>query len=357
MSLTVRSWIDILHAEPLDLVLYAEDRAGQISEVIGCVWGHDAPGRLTLAVAGGPHDARTPATPAGRLPESERSGKSQDGFAAEALKSDDPKTSIEVPQDMTAAPTGEAEPKRVFLVATGITHEGQELYERREGWPPPLCEFETLYAASPPQPTQQQAVAVVDFCGLQQELSERQTDRGTPYSIERWTCPNCGKACSSLTLDDEWCHGDSLSISFGPEKDADGTWTRHHKCNACWLAAPPPAGQVPADSREANAALADMTVRKDAAYLERNQVVAALAKAFPSGIARTAIEGWSEDWHGCVYIDLPTGQASWHFHDSHAYLFDGLPPYTKGWDGHDTPEKYRRLAALAGETAKPGEGI
>jgi hypothetical protein len=90
----------------------------------------------------------------------------------------------------------------------------------------------------------------------------------------------------------------------------------------------------------------DMEQRKDAAYLERNQVVAALAKCFPSGIARTAIEGWSEDWHGCVYIDLPTGQASWHFHDSHAYLFVGLPAYTGTWDGHDTPEKYRRLAAI-----------
>jgi hypothetical protein len=91
----------------------------------------------------------------------------------------------------------------------------------------------------------------------------------------------------------------------------------------------------------------DMETRKDAAYLERNQVVAALAKVFPSGMARTAIEGWSEDWHGCVYIDLPTGQASWHFHDSQAYLFEGLPAYTKAWDGHTTEQKYGRLAALA----------
>lgn len=93
--------------------------------------------------------------------------------------------------------------------------------------------------------------------------------------------------------------------------------------------------------------LEDMRARKDAAYEERNRVVAALAKVFPSGVARTAIEGWSEDWHGCVYIDLPTGQASWHFHDSQAHLFAGLPPYTKPWDGHSTEEKYRRVAALA----------
>lgn len=93
--------------------------------------------------------------------------------------------------------------------------------------------------------------------------------------------------------------------------------------------------------------LEGMEARKDAAYLERNQVVAALSKCFPSGIARTAIEGWSEDWHGCVYIDLPTGQASWHYHDSQAYLFKDLPPYTKQWDGHTTDEKYKRLAGLS----------
>lgn len=95
--------------------------------------------------------------------------------------------------------------------------------------------------------------------------------------------------------------------------------------------------------------LREMKQRKDAAYEERNRVVAALAAAHPSGIARTAIEGWSDDWHGCVYIDMPTGQASWHYHDSQAHLFAHLPPYTDRWDGHTTDEKYARLAALAGE--------
>lgn len=107
------------------------------------------------------------------------------------------------------------------------------------------------------------------------------------------------------------------------------------------------AASQPTAAPTPQAALAEMEARKDAAYLERNQVVAALAKRFPSGTAKTAIEGWSEDWHGCVYIDLPTGQVSWHFHDSQAYLFDGLPQYVGKWDGHDTTEKYRRVAALA----------
>lgn len=92
--------------------------------------------------------------------------------------------------------------------------------------------------------------------------------------------------------------------------------------------------------------LKEAEAKKDGAYLERNRLVALLAKLFPSGVAKTAIEGWSEDWHGCVYIDFPTGQASWHFHDSQAWLFEGLPPYKGSWDGHTTEEKYERIAAI-----------
>ncbi len=107
---------------------------------------------------------------------------------------------------------------------------------------------------------------------------------------------------------------------------------------------------------ELEAQLAAMEARKDGAYEERNRVVAALAKVFPSGICRTDIPGWSDDWHGCVRIDLPTGQVSWHFHDTHAHLFAELPAYAGEWDGHDTPEKYRRLAALAIPAEAAGMG-
>lgn len=82
------------------------------------------------------------------------------------------------------------------------------------------------------------------------------------------------------------------------------------------------------------AQLAAAQGKEDSAYLERNRLVALLSKVFPSGKKKTAIEGWSEDWHGCVYIDLPTGQASWHYHDSQAWLFEHLPEYQGAWDGH-----------------------
>lgn len=86
--------------------------------------------------------------------------------------------------------------------------------------------------------------------------------------------------------------------------------------------------------------------RKDEAYEERNRVVAALAHVFPSGIKRTDIPDWDPEWHGCVYIDTPEGQLSWHYHDSQADLFCDLPPYGGEWDGHDTRKKYRRLERL-----------
>lgn len=84
----------------------------------------------------------------------------------------------------------------------------------------------------------------------------------------------------------------------------------------------------------------------DSVYLERNRLVAMLSSLYPAGLKKTAIPGWDEEWHGCVYIDTPEGQMSWHFHDRDAWLFDGLPQYKAEWDGHTTEEKYNRLWRL-----------
>jgi hypothetical protein len=83
--------------------------------------------------------------------------------------------------------------------------------------------------------------------------------------------------------------------------------------------------------------------RKDGAYSERNRIVAALARCFPSGVMPTDEPGWDPEWRTCVYIDLPTGQASWHFHDQHLHLIEGLPMYWRPYDEHTTDEKYDRL--------------
>ena len=94
---------------------------------------------------------------------------------------------------------------------------------------------------------------------------------------------------------------------------------------------------------------------RNGAYTERNCLVAFIASIYPSGVKKTAIPGWDEAWHGCVYIDLPVGQASWHFHDSEAHLFAHLPPYENKWDGHTTEEKYERLSLAANHAKQTDE--
>jgi len=88
------------------------------------------------------------------------------------------------------------------------------------------------------------------------------------------------------------------------------------------------------------------TEEKDEAYRQRNHLVAALASMFPAGVRKTNLPGWDAEWHGCVYIDLPNGQISYHYHDREAHLFAALPAYEKAWDGHDKETVHARLAGL-----------
>ncbi len=93
----------------------------------------------------------------------------------------------------------------------------------------------------------------------------------------------------------------------------------------------------------------DMRARKDAAYEERNRVVAALSKLWPSHLAHHPDDdaGWERDWMTIVCIHSPMGQLTWHVHDSQVGLFAHLQQGENHWDGHSTEQKYNRLAALA----------
>lgn len=96
---------------------------------------------------------------------------------------------------------------------------------------------------------------------------------------------------------------------------------------------------------------------KNSAYHERNILVAALSKVYP---AHTALhpaddKDWEPDWRTIICVHLPTGQATWHVHDSEVNLFDHLPidncaVSCPGWDGHTTDEKYQRVRALRSGT-------
>lgn len=93
----------------------------------------------------------------------------------------------------------------------------------------------------------------------------------------------------------------------------------------------------------------ELRAAKDAAYLERNRLVAYLAFCWPASLERHPDNDrdWEDDWRWIVFVALPTGQVSWHIHDSHLGLFDHVPQFQGWvWDGHTTEQKYNRLTAL-----------
>ena len=98
----------------------------------------------------------------------------------------------------------------------------------------------------------------------------------------------------------------------------------------------------------------DYRKERDAAYTERNQLVAVLARLNlwserNSWLADHRDEpgvAWDPEWRTVVFIDSLAGQLSWHLHDSDVPLFDGLPRGPNTWDGHTTAEKYERVARI-----------
>lgn len=84
-------------------------------------------------------------------------------------------------------------------------------------------------------------------------------------------------------------------------------------------------------------------------YAERNICVALLAnyaQRFGHLVGIRAHEGteeWDNEWRHVLFIDLPTGQISWHLHDSELVNFPNVPIYGGKWDGHTTEEKHKRM--------------
>ncbi|MEA4926828.1 MAG: hypothetical protein VB084_16165 [Syntrophomonadaceae bacterium] len=61
-------------------------------------------------------------------------------------------------------------------------------------------------------------------------------------------------------------------------------------------------------------------------------VFQAVCVALENGLQAGVRMDESEPEWPVLYIELPTGQVSWH-----------MPQHIKAWDGHDTEEKYRRI--------------
>lgn len=97
----------------------------------------------------------------------------------------------------------------------------------------------------------------------------------------------------------------------------------------------------------------DYRKERDAAYVERNRLVAALARLLVQRGGKAWLaehdpndKDWDPEWRTIVFVECSAGQMTWHLHDSDVPLFDGLPRGPNTWDGHSTPEKYERVARL-----------
>lgn len=87
----------------------------------------------------------------------------------------------------------------------------------------------------------------------------------------------------------------------------------------------------------------------NAAYRERAHLTALLASQYPSHIGHT--DPASPNW-AVLTVELPTGQACWHIAPADMDLFAHVQPtprYARGWDGHSTEEKYRRIDQLVAD--------
>lgn len=92
----------------------------------------------------------------------------------------------------------------------------------------------------------------------------------------------------------------------------------------------------------------ELEVQKDSAYKERNQCVlmmCKLARNLGMKACRWKHEGidCDNDWRNIIVIYFPTGQATWHIHDTEMADFEWLPLEANAWDGHTTSEKYDRM--------------
>lgn len=132
----------------------------------------------------------------------------------------------------------------------------------------------------------------------------------------------------------------ALSVDEGDEK-CPTPLTHNWGCGC-------PSDEAPAADRRDRAEIAE--AERDGAYRERAQLLAWIATGLPSAItpARDVdAEGW---WLLFVYPH-PESQLSWHIAPKDADLFahvDHVGPDDSRvqWDGHNTPEKYERIAWL-----------
>ena len=157
-------------------------------------------------------------------------------------------------------------------------------------------------------------------------------------------CPHCGAVVPRDLLGEHQCEVRKTCMKCN---ELLPVGTKSHYCRGT-------EGSVQRPSYvDLLAKVAGLEAQKDGAYSERNKILSMLAHlaifmGWKAGIGQhpESDKLWDKDWRTILFIEFPTGQGSWHFHDSEVHLLKGLPPYNGKWDGHSTEEKYKRLADL-----------
>jgi len=84
-------------------------------------------------------------------------------------------------------------------------------------------------------------------------------------------------------------------------------------------------------------------------YADRNRaacLAALLAHALGLRAGLRDADPQEPGWSKCVFIELPTGQVSWHVPDEELPRFAALPVFEAEWDGHTNEEKTERIDTL-----------
>ncbi len=93
-----------------------------------------------------------------------------------------------------------------------------------------------------------------------------------------------------------------------------------------------------------SAKMHEILVELSSVYRERNHCVALIARmAQHMGLRAAIYEALDEPGWFLVFINLPTGQVSWHIPESDLDLFTEIQVVPTLWDRHDTVLKYQRV--------------
>ncbi len=84
------------------------------------------------------------------------------------------------------------------------------------------------------------------------------------------------------------------------------------------------------------------------AFRERDALVCALSKLLPAHLTRSTPPdpSFGPDWQWVVCVHSVAGQLGWRVNDKDLRHYDHLERGENHWDGHNTKQKYERLASL-----------